>query len=72
VRPYLVLKSDIMHIVVLDKGKPTERRGRKTTGLRDLILRQRGYRYEYWVQDYNKNGMLEMANYLPLNAERYK
>jgi len=36
-----------MHIDDLDKGKPAEKRGRKTTGLRDLILRQRGYRCEY-------------------------
>ena len=61
-----------MHIVVLDKGKPAERWGRKTTGLRDLVLGQRGYRNEYWVQDQNKNGVPEMANHLPLNAERYK
>ena len=27
--------SDIMHIIAHDKGKPTERRGRKSTGLRD-------------------------------------
>lgn len=27
--------SDIMHIVAHDKGKPTERRGRKSTGLRE-------------------------------------
>ena len=46
-RPYLVLKTDIMHIVALDKGKPIERWGRKTTGLRDSILGQRGYRNEY-------------------------
>lgn len=26
--------SDIMHSFDLDKGKPVERRGRKTTGLR--------------------------------------
>ena len=32
--PYLVLKTDIMHIVASEKGKPPERRGRKTTGLR--------------------------------------
>jgi hypothetical protein len=35
---YLVIKTDIMHIVVLDKGKPGEKRGRKTTGLRESIL----------------------------------
>jgi hypothetical protein len=45
-RPYLVLKTDIMHIVVLDKGKLAERRGRKSTGLRDIVLGQRGYRNE--------------------------
>ena len=35
-----------MHIVDHDKGKPAERRGRKTTGLRDNILGQRGHRSE--------------------------
>ena len=28
--------SDIMHIVAHDNGKLVERRGRKTTGLRDI------------------------------------
>jgi len=27
--------SDIMHSFALDKGKPVEKRGRKSTGLRD-------------------------------------
>ena len=43
----LVIKTVIMHIVATEKGKPAERRGRKTTGLRDLILGQRGCRSEY-------------------------
>ena len=42
--PNLVIKTVIMHIAAYDKGKPAEKRRRKTTGLRDLILRQRGYR----------------------------
>jgi len=42
-----------MHIVAHDKGKPTERRGRKSTGLRDDILRQRGYRSEQGLQVQN-------------------
>jgi hypothetical protein len=39
-----------MHIEVLDKGKPGESRGRKTTDLRDLFLGQRGYRSDHWMQ----------------------
>jgi hypothetical protein len=35
-----------MHIVAHDKGKPVEKRGRKTTGLRDDVLGQRGNRSE--------------------------
>ena len=46
-RHFLVIKTDIMHIVTLDKGKPVEKRGRKSTGLRERVLRQRGYRSEY-------------------------
>ena len=42
----LVIKTVIMHIVAHDKGKLAEKRGRKTTGLRDQILGQRGYRSE--------------------------
>lgn len=45
--------SDIMHIVAHDKGKLAERRGRKTTGLRELFLGQRGYRIEQGQQVYN-------------------
>ncbi len=45
--------SDIMHIVAHDNGKPAERRGRKTTGLRDSFLGQRGYRIEQGQQVYN-------------------
>lgn len=44
--------SYIMHIVADDNGKPAERLGRKTTGLRDF-LGQRGYRIEYERQVYN-------------------
>ena len=39
-----------MHIVAHDKGKLVERRGRKTTGLREHILGQRGYRSEQGLQ----------------------
>ena len=46
----LVMKSGIMHIVAHDKGKPAENRGRKTTGLRDEILGQRGNRSEQALQ----------------------
>jgi len=38
------MNSDIMHIVAHEKGKTAEKRRRKTTGLRDDFLRQRGYR----------------------------
>lgn len=33
----LVIKTDIMHIVAHEKGKPVVRRGRKTTGPDDMI-----------------------------------
>jgi hypothetical protein len=43
----LVIESSIMHIDRLEKGIPAERRGRKTTDLRDLFLGQRGYRSDH-------------------------
>jgi len=50
------MKTDIMHIVAHDKGKTAERRRRKTTGLRDIFLGQRGYRSEQGQQvDKNAN-----------------
>jgi len=52
----LVIETGIMHIVAHDKGKPAEKRGRKTTGLRESILWQRGYRSEQQLQvDNNAN-----------------
>ncbi len=42
----LVIETGIMHIVAHDKGKPAEKQGRKTTGLRESVLGQRGYRSE--------------------------
>jgi len=39
-----------MHIVAHDKGKPAEKQGRKTTGLRESVLGQRGYRSEQELQ----------------------
>jgi hypothetical protein len=42
-----------MHIAAYDKSKPAEKRRRKTTGLRDLILRQRGYRSDTAKQGNN-------------------
>ncbi len=45
--PDLVIKSRIMHIDTLEKGIPAERRGRKTTDLRDFFLGQRGYRSDH-------------------------
>jgi len=59
-----------MHIVLLDKGKLVEKRGRKSTGLRELILRQRGYRIENGRQDPNKNSAPDMANCLRVDARR--
>ena len=43
-----------MHSFSHDKGTPAEKRRRKTTGLRDLILGQRGYRSEQGQQTQNK------------------
>ena len=51
-----------MHSFALDKGTPAEKRRRKTTGLRDLILRQRGYRSEQGQQTWNNK-------YLPARTE---
>ncbi len=43
--------SDIMHSFAHDKGKPVEKRGRKTTGLRGKkALGQRSYRSEQGLQ----------------------
>ena len=54
--PNLVIKTVIMHIAAYDKGKPAEKRWRKTTGLRDPILGQRGFRSEKGQQvDNNAN-----------------
>ncbi len=50
----LVIETGIMHIAVYDKGKTVEKRRRKSTGLRDLVLRQRGYRSER-VQQVDNN-----------------
>ena len=49
----LVIETGIMHIVAHDKGKPVEKQGRKTTGLRDSVLGQRGFRSEQEQQVYN-------------------
>ena len=49
----LVIETGIMHIVAHDKGKPVEKQGRKTTGLRDSVLGQRGFRSEQERQVYN-------------------
>ena len=49
----LVIKTVIMHIAAYDKGKPAEKRRRKTTGLRDPILGQRGYRSDKAQQSDN-------------------
>jgi len=46
----LVIETGIMHIVAHDKGKPAEKQGRKTTGLRESVLGQRGYRSEQELQ----------------------
>lgn len=42
-----------MHSFAHDNGTPAEKRRRKTTGLRDLILGQRGYRSEQGQQAWN-------------------
>ena len=49
------MKTDIMHSFAHDKGKSAEKRGRKTTGLRDEILGQRGYRSEQGQQANKKH-----------------
>lgn len=55
---------DIMHIVDLDKGKLAERRGRKTTGLRDAVLRQRGYRSDERPQAQKQERRPDLASNL--------
>ena len=58
-----------MYIVATDKGKPVERRGRRTTGLRAKGLGQRGYRSGYGMQDYNNDMWPDTARHLCFGPE---
>ena len=67
----LVMKTGILHIVAHDKGKSAERRGRKTTGLRDPILGQRGYRSEQGLQVDN-NANTQSQGFGPRHCDLYE